>query len=111
MGQRSAPSRHDKKGVKRRRQRADAEPQRLGLVLLVPQRGTAAAATFSAHTRRTLPPEHTNPRPTRGATGTARDVEFVHAICRCGKNEVAIRADIAASGYTPRCNPGCRPPT
>ncbi len=108
MSDRAAPSRKDRRGVRRRRQRADAEPQRIGLFLPVKRRNSDAAdVTLCAHTPDTLPAERTNPRPTR-YRAAATDLAFVHVVCRCGDAEVRLRADVAASGYVPRCSIGCR---
>lgn len=106
MGKRDAPSRHDRKGVKRARTRADVEAPRLGLTLAVPNRAGTAGLYFSAHTRRTLPTEPTNPRPTRYRSA-ATDLATVHVLCRCGAREIPMRADVAAAGWIPRCSIAC----
>ena len=107
MSKRDAPSRHDRKGVKPRRTRANAENDRLGLYLVVPQRTQGAGTYFSAHTRETLPPAERGRRGRKPRRAVASDLAFVHVLCRCGEYEVRMRADIAARGVVPRCSMAC----
>lgn len=107
MGKRDAPSRHDRKGVARRRMRANPEPDRLGLYLSVLMRGGGAQSTFSAHTRETLPRLRGSRGGVSARRASATDLTWVHVLCKCGENEVRMRADIAARGVVPRCSMAC----
>lgn len=104
MGKSDAPSRHDRKGHKRPRVRANDEHVRTGLILMVVTRAGSVSSTFGAHTRRTLARA---PIPVlRGRYAkrpTERDLERVLTTCRCGKTQIPIARDLAEAGYQPRC--------
>lgn len=115
----TAPSRKDRRGVRRRRARGDVAPSLLGLVLVVPNRGGDLGSYFSALTHgeydnRVDDPRRFNfagrslaPRGAAGKRDALRRAAMTEALCRCERQLIPVTVGLVESGYQPRCNPGC----
>lgn len=108
-----APSKKDRRGVKRRRRQADALPDMLGMILLVPTRGDSMGHYFSAldrreHARRAamrdLP---SSPSRRVDAAYARRAAERIPVLCRCETHLISVSRSVLETGARPTCGFGC----
>jgi len=125
----TAPARKDRHGVKRRRARADREPEPLGEYVVVkiarPFRVRVKGGegwrvidelpVFCTYTRESFVTRSDTTKPGRSlrmsAAAARRAAELVESVCWCEDRIVKVPRSVLDAGRRGSCGYACRPPT